>query len=523
MAMIFRGDVEEFLNSGQFDEKWYRTQYPDVDLSGMSPVEHYLWVGARLGRPPRDPDEAMPGDDLISTAFRPSPAKPTSEGVRSSPAGERRLIAELPDHLRREIIESGLFNEEYYVREYQEEIDFEDDYILDYLNAHYLGRDRDPNALFSTSYYKTMHPDVVNMHPFVHYIQYGQEEGRAAFSPYKVNEYLGRTANVAIPRVWDILSGYRKINILYWAEGNFFLSDVARYLEFLLKEQGIECELHTQTPSQVSEEVLDLVVAPHEFCACGPGLEWSDERCRRAAYLNTEQWHTSWFALSLRYLKKSQVGLLDLNPSSAAGLTGLGMPTAFLPLLPLEGSCFDVPDEEIDPAFTRLKFIKPLTYPADVFERPYDVAFVAVMNDRRGKALAKMAECLSRHDSFLHCPRFVRPVQSGDPDMLNVRSFTQIARNSKIMLNIHQGDSHYLEWQRVFLVGIMEGCLVLTEPCTPNQIVKPGENYLECNIDDMPTMLEYLLETDAGRKTMIDIYNNNKKLKQRILGGERFL
>lgn len=38
--------------SGLFDESWYRTQYPDVADAGIDPVEHYLWIGAQLGRNP---------------------------------------------------------------------------------------------------------------------------------------------------------------------------------------------------------------------------------------------------------------------------------------------------------------------------------------------------------------------------------------------------------------------------------------------------------------------------------------
>lgn len=38
--------------SGLFDPDWYREQYPDVDLSGMDPGEHYLRFGHRMLRDP---------------------------------------------------------------------------------------------------------------------------------------------------------------------------------------------------------------------------------------------------------------------------------------------------------------------------------------------------------------------------------------------------------------------------------------------------------------------------------------
>lgn len=49
-------DVElvqrEVSLSGLFDAEWYCQTYPDVAQSRHSPLEHYLWVGARLGRDP---------------------------------------------------------------------------------------------------------------------------------------------------------------------------------------------------------------------------------------------------------------------------------------------------------------------------------------------------------------------------------------------------------------------------------------------------------------------------------------
>ncbi|MEX2519091.1 MAG: glycosyltransferase [Paracoccaceae bacterium] len=37
---------------GLFDAEWYRGQYPDVDILGMDPLEHFLWLGGRLMRNP---------------------------------------------------------------------------------------------------------------------------------------------------------------------------------------------------------------------------------------------------------------------------------------------------------------------------------------------------------------------------------------------------------------------------------------------------------------------------------------
>jgi GT2 family glycosyltransferase len=43
-------EIDRFRSSGVLDEKWYTATYPDVAMLNMDPVEHYLWIGARLNR-----------------------------------------------------------------------------------------------------------------------------------------------------------------------------------------------------------------------------------------------------------------------------------------------------------------------------------------------------------------------------------------------------------------------------------------------------------------------------------------
>jgi len=197
-----------------------------------------------------------------------------------------------------------------------------------------------------------------------------------------------------------------------------------------------------------------------------------------------------------------------MNPASAAGLQRLGVDTAFLPLLPLAASPFEVGRAKVSEAFAKARYIHALTYPDGLADRPYDVLFVGAANTRRESALAALAPILADHEPYVHCPRFKGPVRQGDPDMMSTSDIVQLARNSKILLNIHQGESRYFEWHRLFLFGVIEGCIVLTEPCIPNAFVEAGTHYLECPVDDMPERLRWLLETDAGRAEMLRIREN---------------
>jgi hypothetical protein len=49
-AGIDQQRIEAVLESGELDPFWYDDTYPDVRLSGLAPVDHYLKIGRRLGR-----------------------------------------------------------------------------------------------------------------------------------------------------------------------------------------------------------------------------------------------------------------------------------------------------------------------------------------------------------------------------------------------------------------------------------------------------------------------------------------
>lgn len=52
MGLVSQEDIEIIKTSGMFDEKWYLDKYQDVSVLKMDPVEHFLWLGVRLGRDP---------------------------------------------------------------------------------------------------------------------------------------------------------------------------------------------------------------------------------------------------------------------------------------------------------------------------------------------------------------------------------------------------------------------------------------------------------------------------------------
>lgn len=68
-------DLEAIKASGLFDELWYLERHPDVARLGIGAIEHYLWLGWRLGR---DPSRHFRTNDYLA-------ARPDVAAARMNP------------------------------------------------------------------------------------------------------------------------------------------------------------------------------------------------------------------------------------------------------------------------------------------------------------------------------------------------------------------------------------------------------------------------------------------------------
>lgn len=201
MSLISKDDVAIIRSSGMFDEKWYREQYPDVNTLGMDPIEHYLWIGERLGRKPNaefSPESYLSmNQDVLATGYpaflhyvkygrieeRETVAiKSVKANIRQAPAAppppiQPKITVRGPDSTL--ISASGLFDEAWYLSQYSKDVGDEDP-ILHYLRiGATLGFD--PSPAFSSSLYLEIYRDVraARRNPLLHYIQHGAIEGRS--------------------------------------------------------------------------------------------------------------------------------------------------------------------------------------------------------------------------------------------------------------------------------------------------------------------------------------------------------
>ena len=534
MPNILKTDIEALRSSGHFDEFAYGVRYQDVMLSGIEAATHYLWLGMRLGR---DAGPLMPNESIgvrIETATTlPSVQKsatlpdlsPVSVDAAmrgtSSEGGSGFTSRTLPnqyisDKLRATILHSGLFDPEWYSSTY--EVCAPPQTLLDnYLTLSERDSSREPGPLFSGQFYTAEHPDTVSVNPLVHFVEHGMSEGRRAFDPACADRFMRAPFAGNIRAAADYFNGSRSVVVLYWDAGNSFFEEIASYVAESLKASGLNVELLTDHQDTDLENTDLVVVAPHEYCVHGPGRFLGTEILERAVVVNTEQWHTSWFSLALdKMLKSKQV--LDINPMSARGLAKLGMDAGFLPLLPKPGGVFDFRAGEMSRSVSKYRAMKPLTYPEIFAERTYEIMFAGALNDSRARKLATLAPTLSKYDCFLHAPRLVGPLAAGNANAISSRDLGKIAQNTKILLNVHQGDSQYFEWHRLLLLGIAQGCVPVTEPCLDIGIVEVGEHYIAVEVGEMPDRLSWLLDTGAGRQELQRIHEKGRVLIRKLGG-----
>jgi len=169
MMSVSEADVAAFRDSGKFDEEWYVNRYPDVRILGMDPARHFLWIGSKLGRKPRQNSE-----ETVSLA-------PEAVARASDPTASDSGTAKAYSNQQISLVESSdLFDREYYLITYQDVRESGLSAAVHYLRiGATLGYNPSPH--FSTNLYWQHNPDTRSTNPLLHYLEHGQQEGRRIF------------------------------------------------------------------------------------------------------------------------------------------------------------------------------------------------------------------------------------------------------------------------------------------------------------------------------------------------------
>ncbi len=161
-----------------FDDDYYLTVNSDVKTT--QPLAHYLSVGYKQGLNPSiyfDTNCYLENSQDVANLG----INPFIHYVRQSFNSERKVVHELSlskyKEFRKTVYSEGLFNDEYYLRQYKHSK------IIDPLD-HYLRlgwkQESNPSPLFNTSEYLKVNWDVAesDVNPLLHFVRYAMEHTR---------------------------------------------------------------------------------------------------------------------------------------------------------------------------------------------------------------------------------------------------------------------------------------------------------------------------------------------------------
>ncbi len=346
-----------------------------------------------------------------------------------------------------------------------------------------------------------------------HALCFGGFQGRRLFS----NEAIARAiGGVLLRPAGSVASGVGelavppmgRIGIYHSSLGNIFMREIAEDLAADLRECGAVVELLDESADMDARPPVCVFVAPHEFFLRGRGRDWlTQDIVSQSLMLNTEQIQTIWFAQALPMLLMGR-GVIDLCEQSAvllaqAGLRAVHMQPILRRYLPvLLESDLQHPLFKVLPHEAKQQADPACAYAA----RPLDINFFGAVSPYREQFFTRHAARLADYRGFLYCRRGLTPLSADSQDGGLSRLAAHVAAHSRITLNIHRDEFGYFEWHRIVKLGMCGGGVVVSDPCLPHPGFVPGTHYFEAQMDQIPDLLDWLLQSPDGRaaaQTMI--------------------
>jgi len=481
-------DVMIIAASGLFDEAWYIKENPDVARSGLNPLFHYVRFGASEGRVP------LKGFNAARYVANMAEREP----VARNPLAHFVLHGG-PDDLLSKGLLTGFSTSAIKM-------------AMDRLNA---------MPIFKADEYIALNEDIksrggrLDVDPLNHALVYGFPEGRSVFLKTTVARVMGAAAALSFsaraePRSTKRLPQLPPVGVYYNTEGNAFIREIAEDFVATLREAGQDVVLLDQTAPKDDRRPVCVFVAPHEFFHIGDGRHWAREDILKSAFLfTTEQPQTMWFDRAMPYVLMAR-GIIDIAWQVTSIFREAGIPALFLN--PNIRPCARwLEEEDLRHPLVRVlpKTCQRLDAPMLSYaERPIDISFFGTESEHREKFFTKNAPFFADYDAFLYYRKVESPLIAEGAHAALSRVAGHVSAHSKISVNIHRDSNGFFEWHRIAKLGMVAGSVVVSEPCPPHPIFKPGTHYLEESGRHILNLIEWLLKTEDGRRHAQTIQDN---------------
>lgn len=361
--------------------------------------------------------------------------------------------------------------------------------------------------LFDRQAYLGTYSDVpkVGPDPLIHFARFGVHLGRSFTSEIRVAKVLRevlrsqgyvQSQKAALDPAPVVKSPERfKVGVFVSSLGNFFMTEIADIITFGLKAQGASAERFSENDTPPRDLTHRIVVAPHEFFLLGEGPKWTDDAfLTKATLFTTEQVQSPWFARSLPYLLRAQA-IIDINYQNAAifegaGLRAICIQPGYSPDYAPYGPRADMSSDAALAGYSReIQSFDGTTGP--LAKRPLDVVFLGTHSPRREKVLAGYVPAFSEMSTFIYYTRMTRPLTGATTITAEPEITAGLLQRAKVLLNVHRDDFAYFEWWRL-VQAFWQKTPVVTEPCFPHPLFKPGKHYLEETRRHIPELIKWL-------------------------------
>jgi hypothetical protein len=328
-------------------------------------------------------------------------------------------------------------------------------------------------------------------------------------SPIRRAHFLSAAAMAARPHsTMENPAARIRIAVYVSSEGNFFHAELAEVLARGLEASGaFEVQRRSETEEPAPDVDEHLVVAPHEFFELGRGVRFGGDAYRkfrrRCTLFLAEQPGTTHFVLCLPFAAEARL-VLDLNPASADALKELGLRARFFPagyvenLVPFSKRQ-SLPKDGTDAGLSFASARNDVAEGVGEDPRPIDILFTGVLTPRRAAFFSRHAAVFASKRCFFSLPTPHSPLRSGVPSALPTVEATALSQRAKIVLNIHRDRRPYFEWHRVVIRGFWQKAVVVSEPVALPPGFEAGVHLFEAELDRIPELLLWLLETEEGR------------------------
>ncbi|MFA6316135.1 MAG: glycosyltransferase family A protein [Elusimicrobiota bacterium] len=285
--------------------------------------------------------------------------------------------------------------------------------------------------------------------------------------------------------------------------GNSFFEEIRDLLACGLRELGLEAASADESNGFAAEADWHVVVAPHEFFLMGAGASLRRGPLpRNLVFYGAEQPGCRFYSLALGLFPKARaVWHLDRRAAGLLadqGLACVHVPPGYSSASPLFKPVLKLPKPDpavfVDPSLRR----RPASW--GLRNRPLDVFFAGSLTDRRRRFFSLHADAFSRLRASLHLADERGLINAGSAGTLRGRLLTGLEQRSKVSLNIHRSQELFFEWHRIALHGLGQRCLVVTEPVSQEPLLRPGRDFVEAPLADIPALLRRLVSGKGLRQ-----------------------